>query len=104
MCTLAGPDATVYFTSLSTCSATALATDLSTHEGENSLGRPRASFYTSRVGIKDLMVEHGVPIKKVCLLDPKAEKELSPEDGDGMFDWFLFGVSGPISSRRSAQV
>jgi len=37
------------------------------------------------------MVERGVPIEKVCLLDPKAEKELSPEDGDGRFEWFLFG-------------
>lgn len=28
--------------------------------------------------------------QKVCLLDPKAEKDLSPEDGEG-FDAFLFG-------------
>lgn len=28
--------------------------------------------------------------QKVCLLDPKAEKDLSPEDG-AMFDAFLFG-------------
>ena len=29
---------------------------------------------------------------KVCLLDPKAEKELSPEDGkEGGFEVFLFG-------------
>ncbi|KAH0548074.1 hypothetical protein GP486_008186, partial [Trichoglossum hirsutum] len=28
--------------------------------------------------------------KKVCLLDPSAAKELSPEDGD-LFDIFLFG-------------
>ena len=96
MCTLAGPDATVYFTSLSTSSATALAADLAAHEGENSLGRPRASFHTTNTGIRNLMVERGVPIEKVCLLDPKAEKELSPEDGDGRFEWFLFGVSGPI--------
>ncbi|KAG7095996.1 hypothetical protein E1B28_006678 [Marasmius oreades] len=33
---------------------------------------------------------HG-SLGKVCLLDPKAEKELSPEDGDGRFQWFLFG-------------
>ncbi|QDS76320.1 hypothetical protein FKW77_002494 [Venturia effusa] len=31
-----------------------------------------------------------VPSKKVCLLDPKAEEELRPEDGD-TFDVFLFG-------------
>lgn len=28
--------------------------------------------------------------QKVCLLDPKAEKDLSPEDGE-LFDAFLFG-------------
>ena len=38
------------------------------------------------------MKQAGVSLDKVCLLDPKAEKELSPEDGDGRFEWFLFGV------------
>lgn len=33
-------------------------------------------------------------LENVCLLDPKAETELSPEDGDGRFAGFLFGVSG----------
>lgn len=28
--------------------------------------------------------------KKICLLDPKAEKDISPEDAD-LFDGFLFG-------------
>lgn len=35
----------------------------------------------------------GLSVNDVCLLDPKAELELSPEDGDGRFKWFLFGVS-----------
>ena len=39
----------------------------------------------------DLMKNSGISINKVCLLDPKAEQELSPEDGDS-FEWFLFGV------------
>ncbi|EIM87066.1 DUF431-domain-containing protein [Stereum hirsutum FP-91666 SS1] len=30
-------------------------------------------------------------LENVCLLDPKAETELSPEDGDGRFAGFLFG-------------
>lgn len=34
--------------------------------------------------------EDGSPSKRVCLLDPKAEEELRPEDG-GKFDVFLFG-------------
>ena len=39
------------------------------------------------------MEESSIPLDKVCLLDPKAEKELAPEDGDGRFEWFLFGVN-----------
>jgi len=38
------------------------------------------------------MKASGVELDKVCLLDPKAETALSPEDGDGRFEWFLFGV------------
>jgi ribosome biogenesis SPOUT family RNA methylase Rps3 len=34
-----------------------------------------------------------VSLEKVCLLDPKAPLELSPQDGDGRFEWFLFGAS-----------
>jgi len=88
MCTLAGPEATVYFSSLSASSATAFAEDLAILEAENS---PRANFCATHVGVRELMMNHNVPIEKVCLLDPKAEKELSPEDGDGRFRWFLFG-------------
>ena len=46
-------------------------------------------------GVLDLIKDDtgtGQEIKKVCLLDPKAERELSPEDGDGRFEYFLFGV------------
>jgi hypothetical protein len=32
----------------------------------------------------------GVPKERICLLDPRAEKTLSPEDS-GEFDWFVFG-------------
>lgn len=39
-----------------------------------------------------LMDRSNVPLGRVCLLDPKAEQELAPEDGEGNFDWFLFGV------------
>ena len=30
-------------------------------------------------------------MSKVCLLDPKAERKLEPQDGLE-FDWFLFGA------------
>jgi len=39
----------------------------------------------------DLMKQRNIPIERVCLLDPKATQELSPEDGQGAFDWLLFG-------------
>ncbi|KAL1920272.1 uncharacterized protein VTP21DRAFT_1418 [Calcarisporiella thermophila] len=32
----------------------------------------------------------GIDMKKICLLDPAAEKALSPEDGE-KFEYFLFG-------------
>lgn len=87
---LAGPGATVYFANLSLSSAAALRTDLESSEpGASS----QAAYVATHVGVKGLMEAQKMPIGKICLLDPKAEKELSPEDGDGEFDWFLFGVS-----------
>ncbi len=38
------------------------------------------------------MNQSSVRLDKVCLLDPKAELALTPADGDGVFEWFLFGV------------
>lgn len=40
--------------------------------------------------IDDLVVEAGIPRERVCLLDPRGEKDISPEDGD-LFDVFVFG-------------
>ncbi|KAA8907862.1 SAM-dependent RNA methyltransferase [Sphaerosporella brunnea] len=39
---------------------------------------------------KDVETISDVPKERVCLLDPQATQELSPEDGDA-FDWFVFG-------------
>lgn len=39
------------------------------------------------------MQDLSIPLEKVCLLDPKADKEIAPEDGDGRFECFLYGVS-----------
>jgi ribosome biogenesis SPOUT family RNA methylase Rps3 len=36
------------------------------------------------------LYNNGTPRQRVCLLDPKGEKDLSPEDGE-LFDVFLFG-------------
>ena len=89
MRTLAGPGAEVHFTHLSKTSSDSLNNSVSSEEGSE--GKAPAFFHTQ--GLVDMMKERGTPIDKVCLLDPKAEKVLAPEDGDGEFDWFLFGVS-----------
>ena len=89
MRTLAGPGATVHFTHLSPGSCSTLSTLFSKEEGGS-----RADACAHQKSVMQLMEEKGVPLDKVCLLDPKAEKELAPEDGDGRFEWFLFGVRG----------
>ncbi|KAI0356958.1 DUF431-domain-containing protein [Trametes cingulata] len=86
MRTLAGPDATVHFTHLSPSSCNTLSS-LFAQDAESS----RAEAYAHQKSVLQLMEEKGIPLEKVCLLDPKAEKELAPEDGDGRFEWFLFG-------------
>ena len=116
MRTLAGSDAHIHFTSLSESSATALSTvfaspsprakgsdDSESNAGlDDPAGRLKAHALAAasahREGILELMKQKNVPLDRVCLLDPKAEKELAPEDGDGAFDWFLFGVRIPFNS------
>ena len=88
MRTLAGPDAEVHFTHLSPGSCATLSGLFS---GDDAGATAQA--YAHRESVMELMAARGVPLEKVCLLDPKAEKELAPEDGDGRFEWFLFGVS-----------
>ncbi|KAF8961437.1 SAM-dependent RNA methyltransferase [Flammula alnicola] len=83
---LAGPDAHVQFTSLSQSSCNFLNSAFA-----STSGRSLSKFSCHRDGVLDLMKKAGMPLEKVCLLDPKAEKELSPEDDDGRFQWFLFG-------------
>jgi len=53
------------------------------------------SFTGETRGIEEMYAEDK---SKVCLLDPAADKDLSPEDGDN-FDVFLFGgILGKLSS------
>jgi len=89
MRTLAGPNAHLHFTHLSKSSCGSLSsafTDASSGES------PLAQASCHQEGVLDLMQKSGVSLAQVCLLDPKAERILSPEDGDGRFAWFLFGV------------
>ena len=40
--------------------------------------------------VDDLVVSAGIPRERVCLLDPRGESDLAPEDGE-LFDVFVFG-------------
>jgi hypothetical protein len=88
MRTFAGSDAHVYFTHLSKPSCQSLTASFQAGSGSDLAG---ASF--CEYGVLDLIKNNAdIGKESVCLLDPKAEKELSPEDGDGRFAYFLFGV------------
>ena len=100
MRTFAGPDAAVEFTHLSRAAGESLvASFAAAGSGAGSLARAGCH----RVGVLDLMKERGVPLERVCLLDPKAGAELAPEDGE-KFEWFLFGVSSMYASVLGCRV
>lgn len=82
---LAGTSARVLFTHLSQRSCASLQEKLSSFSG------PAASSQVYTQSILELLKNQDVPLSKVCLLDPKAERELEPEDGLE-FKWFLFGA------------
>jgi ribosome biogenesis SPOUT family RNA methylase Rps3 len=81
---LAGPAAKIHFTSLSKASRDSLSTVFGSEAG-------LADASCHQEGVLELLKAQ-TSLEKVCLLDPKAELALSPEDGDGRFEWFLFGV------------
>lgn len=87
MRSLAGPDALIHFTHLSPSSSNSLST-VFRDNNDSSLAMATAH----EIGVLELMKNASVALDRVCLLDPKAEHGLSPEDGDGKFEWFLFGV------------
>jgi hypothetical protein len=101
---LSGEENVVRFTNLSPTSAEALkeswkTENISATNLEN--GKLNAeNVEVTTVGVLELMKKHDVSLEKVCLLDPKAVTELSPEDGGGRFEWFLFGVSLRIHSQQ----
>lgn len=84
MRTLAGKDARIYFTSLSSASARELDAVFGT-------SLPDAAPATAhQEPVLALMERLGIPMDKICLLDPKAAHALAPEDGE-RFQSFLFG-------------
>jgi ribosome biogenesis SPOUT family RNA methylase Rps3 len=92
MRSLAGQDAQIYFTHLSGISKESLSTIFEIPDESSSA---KVSCFTQ--GVHEMIVRSfdRISLDKVCLLDPKADSDLLPEDGDGRFQWFLFGVSGP---------
>ncbi|KIR60381.1 hypothetical protein I314_03674 [Cryptococcus bacillisporus CA1873] len=82
MLSLVGPSSTVHFTSLSSTSIPPLTASLNNN--------PKAQPTTKP--ILELLPALSPPVDKarVCLLDPKAEKVIAPEDAD-KFDVFLYG-------------
>lgn len=91
MRTLAGLGNTVQFTHLSSTSCDALRLRWSSNLDDSK--SKEAAVRVTTASVLDAMKEDGVPLASVCLLDPKAEEALTPQDGDGRFKWFLFGVS-----------
>jgi len=90
---LAGKENVVRFSHLSVTSAAALQASWQgsdTDHLENELSTKSVEVTT--LSVMELMKERNIPLEKVCLLDPKAMTALGPEDGDGKFQWFLFGV------------
>lgn len=88
MLLLSGKDSQVYFTHLSKTSVNSLSRIF-----EDVTGADQATGKGYTTGILELAELEGVPLDKICLLDPKAKQVLSPDDGDGRFSLFLFGVS-----------
>lgn len=89
MIKLAGPSASVQFTHLSANAGSSLGSKLSWFSGERKEEK-LASYAVHSVSILELLRQKNVPLSKVCLLDPKADKALQPGDKDE-FGWYLFG-------------
>ncbi|KAG1791989.1 SAM-dependent RNA methyltransferase [Suillus plorans] len=85
MIMLAGINGRVEFTHLSHNSSSSLDARLA------SINQPSASHHVHTQSVMELLEQNNIPITRVCLLDPKAQTVLAPEDGK-IFDHFLFGV------------
>ncbi|GAA6028162.1 hypothetical protein JCM8097_006891 [Rhodosporidiobolus ruineniae] len=72
------------FSSLSPASVSSLTEQLLAR------GANKDQFLASTKSVQELMKEMNVPLEKVCLLDPRAPKEIGPGDGKE-YEWFLFG-------------
>ncbi|KAI6038666.1 SAM-dependent RNA methyltransferase [Pisolithus marmoratus] len=89
MIKLAGPSASVQFTHLSTNAGSSLGSKLSSFSGKCEVDQ-LANHVVHSASISELLRQKNVPLSRVCLLDPKADRPLQPGDKDE-FGWFLFG-------------
>ncbi|KAH7337653.1 SAM-dependent RNA methyltransferase [Rhizoctonia solani] len=96
MIAIAGPTSSVLFTHLSSSSRAALNSALASVQDSS-------KFEVHSLGILDVMKQHGVDVSQVCLLDPKAEKQLSPSDSES-FSWYLFGVCDDPPRDRTSEL
>ena len=87
MLTLVGPSSSVHFTSLSRSSVPPLESYLSS---TNPASSSKSGLHTSSILETLPQLQPPVDKARVCLLDPRAEKELAPEDAEH-FDLFLYG-------------
>lgn len=79
----------VYFSNLSTKSASTLSSQL--ESGSSTSISQRSAAHPLSESVEALIAAGKLPAKpRVCLLDPKAEKAICPEDAEE-FDAFLFG-------------
>ena len=85
MLNLIGPSSQLHFTSLSSSSIPPLQKYL---EETTPSSSSKAHLHTEP--ILTLVEKLGSTSARVCLLDPRAPKELAPEDGE-TFDIFLYG-------------
>ena len=101
MRTLAGPDASVAFTNLSSATSTSLSAAFTSTTDSPTTTTTTSAFPSPAAaqvecheqGVLALMQSRNIPHERVCLLDPKASLALTPSDGDAdKFTWFLFGV------------
>jgi ribosome biogenesis SPOUT family RNA methylase Rps3 len=81
MLTVVGPQSSVHFTSLSSTSIPPL---------KEYLSSPKAHLHTEPILTTLKTLSPPISQSRVCLLDPRATKVLSPEDAD-LFDVFLYG-------------
>ena len=85
---LAGLDSEVHFTNLSQACANSLLKTFG--KASKKIFPPEIAdvFFTTK-SVLELIEAIEVPLDQVCLLDPKADHELSPDD---TYTNFLFGV------------